>query len=191
MFYCPDCNDTFDVTRTIPERALPQEGGGLDIAAIIKRAQENILKVEEIGNVDIETITKNQIYKKLTVKQREHVFNKLSELMQIDKTKLINNREEAANQAYFICKKCGYFEPIKPGTLIFSKTSSDITQEYITDDYKDVMHDPTLPHTRNYICPNKKCKSHEDYTLREAVFVRVGNTYRTRYICKTCTTTWT
>ena len=62
---------------------------------------------------------------------------------------------------------------------------SDISQ------YKFVIHDQTLPHTRNYVCKNKTCESHKNPEKRDAKWFRPNpSSYAIIYGCVTCGTLW-
>jgi hypothetical protein len=89
---------------------------------------------------------------------------------------------------YFLCSNCGYYEDIKPGTKIYSKTSAEIAQVrgQGTENYDDLIHSDIMPRTRRYVCVNPDCESHNDPTKREAVFFTMNNTYKKRYVCVTC-----
>jgi hypothetical protein len=98
-----------------------------------------------------------------------------------------------SNKAYFRCSNCGYTDEIGLGTLILSRAPEKSTSDYITDKskYKDMVYDMTLPHTRNYVCPNKLCKSHSDHQFREAVWFKPNRgSYSVVYICKACQSVW-
>jgi hypothetical protein len=57
--------------------------------------------------------------------------------------------------------------------------------------YKYIKYDNTLPHTRDYICKNKDCKTNKDYKLKDAKWFRPNkNRYETLYICCECDTIW-
>jgi Zn finger protein HypA/HybF involved in hydrogenase expression len=98
-----------------------------------------------------------------------------------------------SNKAYFKCSNCGYAKEIEQGTLILSRVPERATSDYIVDKtaYKDMIYDETLPRTRDYTCPNKECKSHDDPALREAVWFKpYKNSYVIVTICRTCQTVW-
>ena len=52
--------------------------------------------------------------------------------------------------------------------------------------------DPTLPRTKDFICPNKECETNKNTNLatREAIIFRENRSFITRYVCTTCTTDW-
>ena len=50
-----------------------------------------------------------------------------------------------------------------------------------------MIHNHTLPRTKNYTCLNKKCKTHNDESIKEAVFFRELNSYKVKYVCTVLT----
>lgn len=98
----------------------------------------------------------------------------------------------SAKRIYFVCETCGNTETVKPKTLIFSKKSREIAKEYFGNDNKpeNIAGVATLPHTRDYICPNKTCKTHANPELRDAVMSRIGNSFRMMYVCTLCMASW-
>lgn len=97
-----------------------------------------------------------------------------------------------SKRIYFVCTTCGNTEIVKPRTLIVSKKSKDIAKEYFSGENKpeNIVDVPTLPHTRDYICPNKTCKTHTNPQLRDAVMSRIGNSFKMMYVCTQCLTSW-
>lgn len=108
-------------------------------------------------------------------------------------TKNILDTSTGTNVAYYKCSNCGYLQELEQGTLILTRTSEKATSNYTVDQnkYKDMIYDMTLPHTRNYICPNKFCQSHTDYTSREAVWFKPNRqSYNIVTVCLACQTVW-
>lgn len=102
----------------------------------------------------------------------------------------IQNRFNNTNlKAIYICKICGHKTYINPGTILFVRPSEQIVKKYCPKNINKI-YDPTYPITSNYICPDKKCASHNDPTKRQAIFYRIPTTYDVQYICKTCTSVW-
>ena len=94
---------------------------------------------------------------------------------------------------YFVCTTCGNTETMKPRTLIVSRKSQNISKEYFGNDIdpKNLTDVSVLPHSRDYICPNKKCVTHPDPQKRDAVMFRIGNSLRMMYMCTLCNAMWT
>jgi transposase-like protein len=117
---------------------------------------------------------------------------KVEELLQ--SYEAIKNKNKLDTNIYFICQNCNSSFEIEPGTIILS-TNLDVTNQQIQSyDLQFKILDPTLPRTKDFICPNKDCKSNEDSMLdtltREAVIFRENKSFITRYVCSTCLTDW-
>lgn len=95
-------------------------------------------------------------------------------------------------RAHFKCTNCGNIEPIKQGEIILSRLPIGKNADYFNPQkIKLMIHDKSLPHTRNYLCPNKNCKSYSDHSLRDAIFFKPSkNNYVTKYVCTACETSW-
>jgi DNA-directed RNA polymerase subunit RPC12/RpoP len=103
-----------------------------------------------------------------------------------------NSSIPTSKKIYFVCTTCGNTELVKPRTLIVSKKSNDIAKAYFGNENKpeNIVDVPILLHTRDYICPNKTCKTHANPETRDAVMARIGNSFRVMYICTVCMTSW-
>src|SRR2546428_610790 len=77
------------------------------------------------------------------------------------------DKPAAAAEAYFVCLNCGNNEPIKPKTLIYSQALDIQEQDIDLKELSDMCRDKTLPRTKSYICPNKKCPTQNDPTKKE------------------------
>ena len=98
----------------------------------------------------------------------------------------------AEKKIYFRCTMCGNSEIVKPRTLIMTKHSPNASVAYYdhTLDPTQLIHVQTLPHTRDYICPNKDCATHKDLSQKDAVMSRFGNSHQMMYVCCICKTSW-
>lgn len=200
MFFCVNCDNIYDITKMDAKEI--NNTIDTEIDAITDTNTETSINVDElinklindepqekkdVGFLTVTQITNNNNYKKLSVANKKKVTVNFKKI--IDQT----NQELAPapifTSAHFMCNNCGHKEPIKPGTQIIKKNynvSSNITNK----DYKDMIHVPYIPRTRDYVCPNDKCKSHKDHTQREAVFFRMDNSYKVKYVCSSCKTSW-
>lgn len=209
MFFCQNCNNSYDITRNIQQK---QQTGGNDSNSsdmtstqelssssskqdnyddIIKKALGNKLEENDVSNIDFNRFIKSNHYKSLEDPEKEIVYNKIQDILPDEQKKLMesrNNVDESTNAAYFICNNCGHSRKIQSGTLIFSRTSDAISQSYDIGDYKDLIYSDILPRTRNYICHNPKCPSHKDVMKKEAIFFRNNNSFAVKYLCTTCET---
>lgn len=199
--FCPNCNNILDITKS-----TGQVGGAKDeqndqtsdsesstehqtSKSLVQKLLQNYkIDSETVSSMDLDDIVKSDEYKKLDVDQKEYVFNKIQDLKPSTEKKESFEKTvtKTTDKAYFICNSCGYLKPIEEGALIFSRVSSDIVQNYAGSEVNDMKFSSILPRTRKYICPNKKCESHNDDSKREAVFFRLNNTYRIKYICLAC-----
>ena len=97
------------------------------------------------------------------------------------------------NSIYFICNNCNSSFEIEPGTIILS-TNLDVSNQTIQEyDFKLKVDDPTWPRTKDFICPNKECKSNDkkaDGVEREAIIFRENKSFITRYVCTMCLSDW-
>lgn len=103
-----------------------------------------------------------------------------------------DKKNNSTKKIYFSCTTCGNTEVVKPRTLVLSKKSHDIAKEYYGNYLKpeNIVNIATLPHTRDYICPNKSCKTHSQPETRDATMTRIGNSFKMLYICSICMTAW-
>ena len=111
-------------------------------------------------------------------------------IFDIGKTPNAPDNKDNKDASSFICTNCGYSKPIEPGTNLYTRLSDDQVQLYSSNDYSNIVHNDTLPRTRNYTCPNKNCSTHKSPGTREAVFFRKSNTYKVVYICTVCETSF-
>jgi uncharacterized protein YlaI/transcription elongation factor Elf1 len=187
MFFCPNCDNVFDITNINKE-----QGGGakLDYQELVNRILlKETIESDIISQLSLDDLVKHDAYNNLKPTHREYVFNKVMELTKnIEKKLKDTDVKESQNRMYFICKNCGTTKRIKPNTLLFSKVSNDISQSYVASDLTIMKYSDILPITKKYICPNNNCESHTDLTKREAKFFRLNNSFRLKYLCMACDT---
>ena len=183
MFFCPNCNNAFDITRSIEnkqtggkdsESSSSTESDDTSYNNLIDKIMAKKATPNDVSKLDLNDFLKSRFYKSLDNGERELVFNKIQELLPNDKKKLMefkNNVDEQANTAYFICTNCGHARKIENGTLIFSRTSENITQSYDIGDYADLKYSSILPRTRNYTCTNEQCESHKNTQKKKPYFL--------------------
>ena len=183
MFFCPNCNNSFDISKT----AEIQTGGQDKYVNLIKDIldKKKELDTEEVKKLSMKDLTDANSYKKLTSEQKELVTNTLSDIIPSSKDTLIKKTDKQS-QVVFICTNCGYSKKIEPKTKIFSRISTEVSKNYSTNEFKDMINSDILPRTRKYICPKKDCASHKDPSKREAVFMRRNNSFRVVYMCTSC-----
>jgi DNA-directed RNA polymerase subunit M/transcription elongation factor TFIIS len=189
MDFCPNCNNIFDITKSATQTGGANDNEEKIIESILNNEPVDIKILDAL---DMDNLVKSNSYKKLKQKHKEFVFNKLQDLMPVEKKKIVKEylNKPQGDKAFFICKNCGYLKQIEENTLIFSKVSNDVAESYTTSDFTEMSYSDILPRTRKYICPNPKCISAQDYSKREAVFFRLNNTFKVKYICLACQTTF-
>jgi len=199
MFFCPNCNNAYDIARTATDvqsggKNTSSESSSANYEDIVNKIiNNNDVPFDDINNLDIGLFLKSIAYKKLNSKKKELVYNKIQDKLPESKKVLIQNKTTDVNEsnaAFFICKNCIYNVPIKENTLIFSKSSSDITRSYTSTTDANKIHSTILPMTRKYICPNSTCDSHKNFAKREAIMYRIHNSFGVRYKCTTCLREW-
>lgn len=209
MSFCPKCNNILDISRKSlkfsPQLQLSQSQsqsqlhkGGSAVDKIIDNITNNNIDfseedIKQISQISLENIVKDNAYKKLDVKNKSLVYNKIAD-MKKEKLVLESKIDINKNKIFYICKNCSYEEEIKNGELIFSKNGNISNKNnsgtlLLNDNELEYINDMTLPRTRNYICPNISCHSHKDPSQREAIFFRENiKSYTVKYICISCKT---
>jgi hypothetical protein len=178
MFFCPKCNYSLDISKTIPHEI----SGDIQLK-IPKDFIDMFLDNELEGNIKLMFSKKDLLstkdYKKLSDEIKEDVNKKFIEL-----------NSTGYNIAYFICKNCQFITKLNQGTTIYKVSLNSNNNQY--EENIDIRNkDNTLPRTKDYICPNNKCNSHKNLLDKEAVFYRPDkNSYRLEYNCSICNTIW-
>ena len=190
MFYCPKCLNIYNITKSIKTSDNQTGGSKLDdiIEKILSNEDIEEEKTNKLDEDDLIQLNKIDSFKKLQNKQKDYVFNYLNDIIQ--KKKSANKDNKIAKKMYFICKSCGNNEPIKEGSMIISRQSN----KEITNDTgfnpKEYLQMNIYPRTRQYSCLNDKCVSHKNSEKKSAMFMRINGTYKIRYICEACETSW-
>lgn len=179
IMFCPNCNNTFDITKTVQQTGSAKEINYKKlIDEIINQTEDSI----DFSKINKEDLLKSKEYLNLDDEKRTFVSNKLLN------TELKPQYDQNKNAAYFNCNNCGNIKPIKPGTLIYTKTSNDVSQNYISSNLSYMNHSTILMHTKNYTCPNKNCETHKKSILKDAKMFKPNNSYAVKYICTVCET---
>ena len=190
MQFCPKCDNIMDIGKTAPKVSLNIATPDT-VSTETKSNEDQVSRLiqlyknkEDISNfiIDMKLLTSNAD------------FNKLKETDKNEIIKILKSSEiDESLSAYRICKNCSYFERLVGRTLVLSRMNTEASMSGTTDlsKYKYMIHDKTLPHTRDYICKNDKCESHKNHEKRNAVWFRPQmNSYSTYYGCVTCETIW-
>ena len=179
MLFCPKCDSILDINKVTNEEVINTK---IDDEVIKKIVESQELTDEEKQSVNIDALINNTYYSELDKKTKSLVDKKINKML---------SKKQQTDKAVYICK-CGYTAPIAGRTLIMSKmgSSSNTSSLNTPQRIKNMLHDKTLPHSRNYICPNKECVSHTDPEKRDAVFFRFSDSLQIWYICISCKSYW-
>jgi len=204
MFYCKYCSDTLEIiknTNLANESAIKQIESVEELVEIFlsdleskknkfinSDTQYSIIWAEsEIDKLDLKQIIKSN---GITGMGPEELKTLLSNMY-----RQIVKFQKSISNFYLSCTNCSTTYFLEPGTVIdsinFEKSAASND-----DDSKIRANDPTLPRTKDFICPNSKCVTNiksDDInmlTSKEAVFYRSGKEYNIKYICCQCNTQW-
>ncbi|BCS82952.1 putative DNA-dependent RNA polymerase subunit rpb9 [Cotonvirus japonicus] len=190
MIFCEKCRYLFNITKDVRTK---QVGGKINNALnnIFDKFQNNTQIIDsDLKRIKGKDLTDDERFENMTKKNKK----KLTQIIKaIDKTFFIEEQDDeseeiSSNKAYFICKYCKNYRPINAGTVIYTK-NYDTNEESGIENYDHFVYDQTLPRTKNYICKNDDCETHENPNLKEAVLTKNSGD-QIIYICTVCTTHW-
>lgn len=141
----------------------------------------------DIKKFDFNDLNKNTAFNKLSNNQKTLVINRILEKIPKNKTKQTDNITN--KDSYYYCKSCGYNEIIPPKQFIFSR-GDEKNDDFYNYRFKNYVNDNTLPRSKKYNCINDKCPTHNNPSLKLAVFYRQKDSYNVRYICTVCNNFW-
>jgi DNA-directed RNA polymerase subunit M/transcription elongation factor TFIIS len=95
---------------------------------------------------------------------------------------------EEDEQLWNKCINCGFKEEYTE--FVIDKKVYKNKNTVANDNNKFLIYDPTIPRTKQKVCPNKNCISIEKPSLQEAVFIQDPVTIKLKYICVNCNTEW-
>ena len=212
---CPVCDDNLEITNKVYSKNdqdnaseslasdTSLEASGLDeddIDNIVKNEMHNVKLSSK--NFNIDEIYKNPHFTKLTDNKKTLVINRINDKISKLKTKTKPPSKSKANsqqlnqnvtkdvfkkESYFYCKSCGFSTTIPSKTTIFSRGKTNKYYSNNQEYYSDVA---IYPHSKNYKCINKNCKTHSEPSIKDAVFHRIPGEYVINYRCNICSHTW-
>ena len=198
MFHCPKCMNMYSITKTVNTKET-QLGGSSRLENIVNNILDNNHeKLSDETNLveeDLDNLIKLEVYKKLPNKQKDYVYNFINDKITkshktVKSQKLDSSSIGFTQNMFFKCENCGNNEIINDKTLILSRESTQVKEVDPTFNPQEYLHMNILPHTRQYNCVNTKCVSHTDLNKKSAIFMRLNDSYKVRYICEACTTSW-
>jgi len=189
IMFCPNCNNSFDITKNVQQtgssKKLEQVGSSkdtVDYKKIIDEILNQSYDTIDFSKIIKEDLLKSKEFLSLDDEKRSYISNKLLDV------ELKSHYDSQKNVAYFNCNNCGNIKRIKPGTLIYTKTSNEISQNYISSNMMYMNHSTILPHTKNYTCTNEKCETHKNKSIKDAKMFKPNNSYGIKHICTVCNT---
>jgi hypothetical protein len=188
MFFCDKCRQLFNISNKIPKQVGGKKVKNIKILFDKFKKGEEIVK-HDLKHLELEDLLDNEKFEDMNKKDQKKL---ISIIKNIDNDFFQKDEETTGGdgKAYFVCKFCKNYDPIKPGTLLFSKKYSlTATAEEENINYSLIVHDASLPRTHNYICKNKKCETHKDSSLNEAVLLK-NMKDQVIYVCCVCETSW-
>jgi hypothetical protein len=188
MFYCPKCLNVYSISKSIKQIG----GASYNLEDIIKKILSDDIEEGEYDTFDnkiLDELKDYGVFKKLSASQKDIVYNFIDE--RIENKTISKAAPKIKQKMYFVCTSCGNNEEIEKNTRITVRSSDDYTPETnTTQDIEEYLHMDILPRTRQYDCPNEKCESHTEPEKKSALFMRIKNTYKMKYICESCKTSW-
>jgi len=204
MFYCKYCADSLEITKNANletedrKKSINSPKELFDIYLEDSEYKKNkfinsdyqysiVWSEDQINDLNLSELITEHNLNKITVEELK--TNLITLYRQIIKM------QKNISQFYLSCTNCATTYFLEPGIVIDSinfEKSAIINDE----DVKIRTSDPTLPRTKDYICPNSKCltntkKSDKNILLeKEAVFYRSGKEFNIKYICCQCNTQW-
>lgn len=193
MNFCPRCKNMYSITNNIEniigKTQQNQQKGGT--THNFEKLIEQILAKQQIkipDNFPLNSLTESSEYRKLNTKQKEYVYNKITDGISIKEKSKHPTAKQNFKPMYFVCLTCAYHEPIESTKLIYNNVGSNISQNYIPPSLDHMALSNIIPRTRRYFCPNDECLSHTNPDKKEAVFFRLNNSHQIKYICQICKT---
>lgn len=190
MLFCEKCSYMFNITKDVKSKQI---GGKINTALTVVFNKFNAgepIEEKDLIKLTGKNIQEDERYDKLNKKDQKRL---MSVIKGVDKNFFVEKPVDkgktiGSNSAFLICKFCKNNRPIKPGTIIYSKTYNTSTIE--TEDYSYAIYDKTLVRTRNYICKNSKCETNADPTVEREAVITKNATDQVVYVCTVCGTDW-
>lgn len=160
--YCPFCQFSLDIAKSNENSNKFTDG------TIVKKIINGEPLTVRVDGKQIHSIKNSKDFQELTKEEKTSVLSKLKD-----------------NGVIIVCNNCGWSDSLEPGTIISTQHTATHPgtnmMDISTNEY--LIHDHTLPRTKNFKCLNPDCTS----TIGdEAVLVKQTNSNTITYICCTC-----
>jgi len=208
--FCPNCNNFFDIASTNNNLKTNLDNnndsstlsdtydtlkGGIKYQSLIQKLLDNQIEDNHIKNIDGDSLVNSSEFSSLTNENKNYIYGKIKKSLSNENKELFGGNFSknttdifSNNMPFFICKNCNTKKPIKPKSVLYSKTYKNKKSNYTIGNFDNMLHSDILLRTREYTCPNDKCPTHKNYTLKEAVMFRMYESYKIKYICTACKT---
>jgi hypothetical protein len=188
MFFCEKCRFMFNVTKDVKSKQIGGKINGALTNIFDKYNSSQVLTDAELKNLKGKDLVDDERFENMTKKEQKKMITWVKSVNKSFFEEPATETKIGSNVAYFICKYCKNSKPIKPGTLIYSKNYGTVIDAE-SENYTYAIYDQTLARTKNYICKNNKCKTHDDASLKEAALTK-NKMDQIVYICTSCSTYW-
>ena len=191
VVFCKICNNILDINKTKLKKATSEDSGSeshnlVDYEYIINQLAIDIIPPpKEMNNVDFITLQQHPKFKEKSKKEKKTIKKNIESLLET------SEKDKELLNIYFVCQSCSYSEKIKEKQLIMvrSRETDSHHEEHPIYRWKNLFFSKILPHTREYICKNKECPTHNG-VQRSAKFSREPNSTSTLYFCEICNEVW-
>ena len=142
-------------------------------------------KSEEVIEYDI-VLERNDLNTYLSKNTKIKIDDKTKLLEQYDK---MRTYKKTISKYIIKCTSCGETYVLHPETIIDSLNFGKQQILFNDDDIGIKIHDPTLPRTKDYICPNSTCETNiKNFNInnKEAIFYRASGSFHMKYACLVC-----
>ena len=183
MSFCPKCGYSLDITKNIIKNEYKLF---TNVNTFIDSILKNNIKLSDDFKINFtkNNLLENNKYKKKKKDIKEKILSFFEKA----------NSDNIGLDVIYFCNHCGYKNNIEPGTILYSENKDKAFSQIEDDNDRRLKSlDNTLPRTKNYICENKDCITHnsKNLHLKEAVFYRINNSsYSIKYLCCVCKTSW-
>ena len=178
MYFCPQCNYSFDITKLSSEIEKDQIDNVNELLKLLRSDGKNF-NIDTIKvNFKEEDLLKNSKYKKLSDEQKEMLKQLFIEDTSFEKIE-------------FKCLNCNFRKPINSSIKLYeiNLVNDNKSSFKSVQDNKILFNNPIYPRTKDYTCKNMNCITHKNKENKEAVFYK-DDQYKLVYICGTCYTNW-
>ena len=148
MFFCHKCNNLLDISNTVNAKLVVVDDPN-KFSKMILNKNDNKIKSISFSFSDLK---KN--INKLSKDDKDNIIDKF------------NFFTKVKNKVYLVCKNCNYFEFLKNKTIVNTNILNEKEKLFI------FIERHTLPRTKDYICINKDCSSHNNDKTKEAYILQ-------------------